>query len=207
MMLRVRTLQVLMAMAFLGSAAIAQQEPATGTAPRPPAKPPLTASATPFRPVATVQDLMAGIIDPASKVVFKAVSSEETANGIVETAPKNDAEWGVVRKNALMMVEGANLLLMPGRHIAPPAAAHTHNEGELAPAEIEVRVAKDRAAWNRFAAAFRDAALVSLKAAESRKTQEFGPAGEAVDNACENCHLRFWYPDQEQLLKNAPKPK
>ena len=157
--------------------------------------------------MATVQDLMAGIIDPASKIVFKAVSSEETANGVVETAPKNDEEWAVVRRNAVLMVEGANLLLTPGRHMAPPAAAHKHNEGELAPAEIEVRVAKERAAWNRFAAGFRDAALLSLKAAEGRKTQDFGPAGEAVDNACENCHLRFWYPDQDQLLLNAPKPK
>jgi hypothetical protein len=187
--------------------AIAQHGPATSAAPRSPAKPAVTASASPYRPAATVQDLMARIIDPASKVVFKAVSSEETANGIVETAPKNDAEWAVVRHNALLMVEGANLLLMPGRHIAVPAAAHTHNEGELAPAEIEVRVAKDRAAWNRFATSFRSAALQALKAAEGRKTQDFGPAGEAVDNACENCHLRFWYPDQEELLKNAPKFK
>jgi len=196
-----------MVTAFLGSVAMAQQGPAAGAAARPAAKPAVPASATPYRPAATVQDLMAGIIDPASKVVFKAVSSEETANGVVETAPKNDAEWAVVRHNALMMVEGANLLLMPGRHIAVPAAAHTHNDGELAPAEIEVRVARDRAAWNRYATGFRDAALQSLKAAEGRKTGDFGPAGEAVDNACENCHLRFWYPDQEELLKNAPKPK
>jgi hypothetical protein len=58
----------------------------------------------------------------------------------------------------------------------------------LAAAEIEMRVARDRAAWNRFAAGFRDAALLSVKAAEGRKTEDFGPAGEAVDNACESCH-------------------
>jgi hypothetical protein len=42
---------------------------------------------------------------------------------------------------------------------------------------------------------------------DSRKTDDFGPAGEAVDNACENCHLKFWYPDQDQLLLDVPKPK
>jgi hypothetical protein len=207
MMHRVHVIQIVAVTAFLGSVAIAQQPgPAASAAAKPPVKPAVAATASVYRPAATVQDLMSGIIDPASKVVFKAVSTEETPNGIVETAPKNDEEWAAVRKNALMMVEGANLLLMPGRHIAPPAAAHTHNEGELAPAEIEVRVAKDRAAWNRFAVGFRNAALLSLKAAEGRKTDDFGPAGEAVDNACESCHLRFWYPDQEELLKNAPKP-
>src|ERR1700754_4042872 len=110
MMLKVRAIHILTVVALLrGSAAIAQQAP-------PPAKPAVAATASASRPMATVQDLMAGIIDPSSKIVFKAVSSEETANGVVETAPKNDEEWAVVRRNAVLMVEGANLLLTPGRH-------------------------------------------------------------------------------------------
>jgi hypothetical protein len=206
MMFRVRTLQIVMVSAFLGTVAVAQQGQPTATA-KPAARPAAAGTTTASRPMATVQDLMAGIIDPSSKIVFKAVSSEETANGVVETAPKNDEEWAVVRRHAVLMVEGANLLLTPGRHIAPAAMAQKHNEGELAPAEIEIRVAKERAAWNKFATEFRAAALVAVKAAETRKTNDFGPAGEAVDTACENCHLKFWYPDQEQLLSNAPKPK
>lgn len=35
-----------------------------------------------FRPVATVQEIMAGMIDPASKVVFNAVSSTATEAGV-----------------------------------------------------------------------------------------------------------------------------
>lgn len=187
----------------MGGAAIAQQAPTASHA----AHKPATASPTSYRAVATVQDLMAEVIDPSSKVVFGAVSSQTTATGTVETAPKSDAEWNVVRHNALMMVEGANLLLIPGRHMAKPENMHKANEGELPPAEIEVRVGYDRAAWNRFAIAFRDAAVGALKAAEAHRKDDFGPVSEAIDMACENCHLRFWYPDQEQLLKNAPKPK
>lgn len=56
-------------------------------------------------------------------------------------------------------------------------------------------------------ARLRVAALESLKAAETRKTDDFGPASESIDNACENCHLKFWYPEQEKLLQNAPRPK
>lgn len=207
-MQKVRMLLVCATAGFLGIVATAQQQTAPTGAPAKRSttqRPSGVASA--YRPVATVQDLMAGMIDPASKVVFKAVSSEVTPNGTVETAPKNEEEWTVVRRNAVMMVEGANLLMMPGRHVAPPQFANQHNEGELAPAEIEMRVAKERAAWNKLAAEFRQAALVALKAADSKKIQDFGPANEAVDTACENCHLRFWYPDQEKLLKNAPKPR
>ena len=118
----------------------------------------------------------------------------------------------MVQRNALMLVEGANLPMIPGRHITRDSVTRGGNstkaaDGELSPADIEVRVAKDRTAWTRYSAGLRDAALLSLKAAESRKTDDFGPAGEAIDMACENCHLRFWYPDQEKLVPQTAPPK
>jgi len=191
------------ACALIGSVVINGQTPAAKPAPRSPAAAP---AASQYAATATVMDLMVSMIEPASKVVFDAVKTVETPTGVQEKAPATDQEWMDLRRNALLMIESANLLLMPGRHIAPPQFAKVHNEGELAPADIEVRVAKDRAAFNRFATAFRQAAVGALKAAEARKAADFGPVSEAIDSACENCHLRFWYPEQEELLKNAPKP-
>ena len=188
--------------AWLGTVVVAQQAPPThDTASRSPSP------TSPYSAIATVQDLMASMIDPASKVVFAAVTAVETSDGVKEKAPQTDEEWATIRRNALLMVESANLLLMPGRHIAPPAEARKHNEGELAPADIEVLLARNRTAWTRLATEFRRAASGALRAAEAKKADQFGAANEAIDTACENCHLRFWYPDQEQLLKNAPKAK
>ena len=143
---------------------------------------------------ATVQDIMATMIGPASKAVFGAVSSEVTPTGTVEKFPRTDAEWAAVRRQALTMVEGANLLLTPAQNVP--------GEGSF-----QVRVSKERLVWNKLAIAFRDAANGAVKAAEARRQQDFGAVSEAIDTACENCHLRYWYPDQETLLKNAPKPK
>ena len=110
---------ILVAGALLGDAVIAQHAPPAS----PQSHEAVTTSAASYRAVATVQDLMAELIDPASKVVFGAVSSQVTSTGTVETAPRNDAEWAVVRRNALIMVEGANLLLIPGRRMASPSLA------------------------------------------------------------------------------------
>jgi hypothetical protein len=198
----VHTLLIVAATGFLGTAITEGQIPPAKPAARPAAR----STPSTYAAVATVQDIMAAMIDPASKAVFGAVTTIETPAGVQEKSPQTPAEWMEVRRNALMMIEGANLLLMPGRHISPPEFASVHNEGELPPSQIEVRVAKDRAAWNRFAVAFRQAATAALKAAEAKKAPDFGPASEAIDTACENCHLRFWYPEQEQLLKNAPPP-
>jgi len=128
-----------------------------------------------------------------------------TPSGAVDKAPKNDEEWLDVRNKALLMVEGANLLMVPGRHIATGTfdAKAAHDAGELTPPEMEKLVAKDRATWNRLASAFRDAAMVALKAAEAKKPQDVQAAGEVVDSACENCHLKYWYPDQQETLDKA----
>jgi hypothetical protein len=154
-----------------------------------------------------VQDLMATMISPASKVVFDAVSSEVTPTGTVEKFPKSDAEWAAVKRQALLMVEGADLLLTPGRAFASPEEAQKHADGELPPAEIEKRVAKDRQTWNALTVAFRKAANDAVVAAGAKRKDDFSAVNEGIDTACENCHLRYWYPDQDELLKNAPKAR
>jgi cytochrome c556 len=166
------------------------------------------APASRFRPVATVQELMATMIDPASKVVFEAVSTTET-NGVEQKkSPNTDAEWAAVRTSALMLTESANLIAMDGRRIASPAKSNAAGPGELTPAQIEVRLTKERAAWNKLAGEFGAAAAVALKAADGKDADGVFASGEGIDSACENCHLRFWYPEQEKLFEKEPaRPK
>lgn len=180
---------------------------ASQTAPKPPVKPAAThaparraavASHVTLRPVGTIQDIMAAMIDPASKVVFGAVGSD-IINGVeTQKKPKDDAEWTIVRRNALLMLEGANLIVMDGRHIAKPG--QKPGVGELPHAEIEIRMNKDRAAWNKLAMEFSDAAKLALDAAEKKDAEALFAVGADVDMGCENCHLRFWYPDQDKLF-------
>ena len=48
-------------------------------------------------PVASIKEIMNGMVEPGSKVVFDAVATNITVKGIEEIAPKNDAEWQNVR--------------------------------------------------------------------------------------------------------------
>jgi hypothetical protein len=175
-------------------AGLAAQKPRPGT----------TSAAAPsiaVSPTATVQEIMATIIDPASKVVFEAVSTTES-NGVEQKKePRTDEQWAVVRTNAMMMIDGAKLITMPGRHIASAAESNKAGDGELTPAQIEARLAGDRASWNRLAREFGAAASSALKAVDARNADAVMESGEAIDTACENCHLRFWYPDQDKLFK------
>ena len=172
----------------------------------PQAEPGGAASAPANQANATVQDLMIGIVDPSSKAVFDAVSSVEGPNGLVEKSPKNDAEWSAVEQNARKLVEAADLLLVPGRPMAVPENAQKHNEGELSPAVIEGMVQKDPAVWKKFVEGFREAGMAAVKAAQAKRKEDFDLVNGDMDTACENCHLHYWYPEQNELFKNEKKP-
>ena len=51
--------------------------------------------------------------------------------------------------------------------------------------------------FNKFSQALTDAALIALKAVETKNAEGISNAGEAIDGACENCHLKFWYPPKK----------
>src|SRR5204863_8903349 len=99
--------------------------------------------APPYEPAATVKDIMQSIVDPAADQVWGAVTTVQTAQGTIDKAPKTAEEWLMVRHGAVGMSEAANLLMMPGRHVAQPHEKSDTPGVELEPAEMEVMIHKD----------------------------------------------------------------
>jgi hypothetical protein len=193
---------LLTAFVFLGAVAFTQSGCKRST---PPPAAAATAPASPDNaqlvPVGTIKDVMKGIVDPTSKVLWDAVSTESGKNGIVEKVPKTDEEWAVVEHNALTLAEAANLLKVPGRQMARTEEANAKSQPdapELTPAQIEEKVNKDRGAWDAKADALRETATKALAAARKHDKDAVLTVGEEIDNACESCHKVYWYPDDVQ---------
>jgi hypothetical protein len=153
---------------------------------------------SPFQPTATVKDIMDDIMIPASDYVFGAVSSSSGPNGLEEKVPANDEEWAEVRKNARLIAEAGNLLMIDGRHVAPASAKSEHPGVELEPAQMDALVARNRPAWTKAAQGIVSAALVAMKAVEAKDPAALSDAGGDIDAACESCHVQFWYPDEKK---------
>jgi len=179
--------RLLLAVLALGAAAAcSKSEPA-----------PVASDAPHYEPAATIKDLMQSIVDPAADQVWNAVTTVQTAAGTVETVPKTDEDWLKVRHGAVGLSEAANLLMMPGRHVA---RSHEKSETpgvELEPAEMEVLIDKDRGAFNQRAKALHDAGMAAVAAADAKDTQKLFEVGEQIENACENCHMHYWYPNEK----------
>ena len=151
----------------------------------------------PYTTTATVKDIMLHIVDPAGDMVWDSVATVIDKGGLHETAPKTDEEWFKVRSGLIMLIEGSNLLMMPGRKVARPGEKSDTPGVELEPSEMDELIAKDRAAWYQRAKALHDVAQSVLEVVEKKDAQKLFDVGEDIDRACENCHRQYWYPNEK----------
>ncbi len=187
---------------FLSSALLAAL--AAGCSTNQPA--PAASDAPPYEPAATVKDLMQSIVDPAADQVWLAVTTVQTASGTVETFPKTEADWLKVRHGAVGLSEAANLLMMPGRHVARPGETSDTPGVELEPSEMEALIARDRPAFIGRARALHEAGMAAVAAADAKDAQKLFEVGEQIEHACENCHSNYWYPNEKvPQVPSAPR--
>jgi hypothetical protein len=150
-----------------------------------------------YAPTATIKDLMLSIVDPSADVVWLSVTTVASAAGTVETAPKTDEEWKKVRQGAIALTEAANLLMMPGRHVAGPGEKSETPGIELEPLEMEALIDRDRASWIMRAKGLHDAGMEVLQAIDAKDAQKVFEIGEHIERACEHCHSQYWYPNEK----------
>jgi hypothetical protein len=113
--------------------------------------------------VASVDQVMDGIVIPSSQRVFDAVVY---VNGVLEQSPKNDDDWFNVQMNALAVAEAGNLLMLPPR-------------------------AKDGGEWLTFSRALTDSAYRVAQAAEAKNLDLVLKTGGEMYSACTQCHEKY----------------
>jgi len=162
--------------------------------------PPAVAASIPAEPkfqlTATIQDLMDGQIDPAADSLWDSVAYIATEAGTEDRRPRTDEQWKAVRTSAIALIEATNLLSMVGRRVA---ITHTPvGIGELPPAQIQQRIDASHDSFVQFALALQGAGLKALAAIDAKDPQGLMDAGGAIDEACEACHVTYWYPNQNR---------
>jgi cytochrome c556 len=186
---------------FLGALASTQ---CSGRAAPPPSKPPVIQliGDNPWTPVVSVKELMSGMIDPLADNIFDAVQSEVSAKGIVDIRPRTDEDWEKVRIGAVTLAEGIYLLKIPRPFTPPGDVNHSTGENppELSPTQIKEKVDKDPVLWDAKIQALRNAALAVLEVVTKKDADALFEAGGNLDEACEACHLEYWYPGDKKAV-------
>jgi len=160
----------------------------------PPAPPQAPPAESPYRPVASIREVMNSVIDPSIDAVWNSVGSVIDHGKVIDRAPTTDEGWAEVRRHALIVSEAPNLLMMHNRPVAPPGAPSLAPGVELTPEEIRSLIDKNPDGWNVFAQQLQDAMAPALAAIDKKDSQALFDAGGKIDTTCENCHSVFWYP-------------
>jgi hypothetical protein len=154
-----------------------------------------TGSAAKDRPVySSIKELMESIIDPSADVLWGAGGTVVDKDGFHELDPKTPEQWLDVRRAAVRIIEGGNLLMMPGREGAPPGTKSETPGVELEPAEITALIKKNRKSFDGFAKALQNVGLEALQASDTKNAALLLDLGARLDAVCESCHQTFWYP-------------
>ena len=160
-----------------------------------------------MKPVVSVKELMRDMIDPASDYIFDSVKIVTTKTGTVENVPKTDEDWAKLRIGATTIAEGVYLLKVPRPFT--PTGDENNSTGpeatELSPAQIKAKLEKDPVLWNAKIEALRNVALEVLEIVKKKNTGELWEASYNLDQACESCHLQYWYPGDPALLQKVDR--
>ena len=146
----------------------------------------------------SIREIMGSMVMPSADVLWSAVSSTVSDKGVEEKAPRTDQEWNDVRAKAITIIEASDLILIPGRHVVPAGGINKDPSVNLSPDQIEKLLVEDPQDWTKFAHAMHDSVLPALKAIDAKDPMALSDAGAGIDQACENCHLKFFYPKDAQ---------
>jgi cytochrome c556 len=155
---------------------------------------PATTPAAPPQPSLTIQELMDTRIDPSADVLWDSVAFIATAKGEEDRRPRTPAEWDAVRQSALALIKAVDELIVPGRRVA--SIDKEPGRGELRASAIQRRIDADPKAFARHAAVLKSAAQKALSAIDAKNADALMNAGGVIDEACEACHVIYWYPHQ-----------
>jgi hypothetical protein len=142
----------------------------------------------------TIKDLMESIIDPSADALWGAVGTVVDKEGIHESAPKTPEEWLDLRRATVRIIEGGNLLMMPGRDAASVGTKSEVPGVELEPVQITALIKKKRKSFDAFAKALQVLGLEALRASDAKNTVAVEEIGGRMEGVCEGCHQTFWYP-------------
>ena len=153
------------------------------------------AARSPYKPSSTFQEIMDSVVDFSGDYIWNAVATTVDGQGTHETQPHTDEEWHDFRRRAVLLVEAANLIAVPGRKVAQGDRT-VEDKQPLDVTMIQQRLDTGHEQLVGFASALREVSLKLVDAADKRDLAAITDLGGTLDEVCESCHKVFWYPDQ-----------
>jgi hypothetical protein len=131
---------------------------------------------SPIKAIATREDIMHHLVIPNAQIVWGAVGTISTLQGVEERRPKTDDEWFNIESSAITLMEAGNLLMMEGRAI-------------------------DKGHWIDRARALREAGDLVRQAAKNKDATALFDRGGDLFDSCQGCHFEYRFTKDPNTIR------
>ena len=151
------------------------------------------------QPVPTLFETMERVVVPTSKALWDVSNSKQDDNGNIDASKITDAEWKHIEVAATQMKVAADTLAEAAHVVVAPPGVSIQDQassGSSSAQQVQAFIDADPAGFVERAKALAASAGAMRQAASTRNAGQFGDAASALDGVCEECHIKFWYPQQ-----------
>ena len=151
-------------------------------------------------PKPTLHEVMVGSIDSVADVIWQTSSKAYGEDGNARAGLLAAKDWDDITQAARKLHDGAAIIIAnPDLRVVTPGTKIL-DEGTvpeaITAAQVERYVDRDRPGLAKHARELSSIALAIEAAAKARNPATVVKLSEDLDEICESCHKRFWYPDQ-----------
>jgi len=143
-----------------------------------------------------VRSEMQGPINDATNALWDIGNNAMDDEGGIDPAQMNDAKWEQLRQSAELLGLSAQKMAEAGTIRAAPSG---HEQDEQPDAysmeDVQSYIDADPQAYRLMARALGDHAKNIADAARAREAKKAGLLVGELDQVCEACHAKYWYPE------------
>lgn len=162
----------------------------------------------PAAPQPTLHEVMTTSIAPQAQVLWdvpgKALDNDGNVDGSLLTAD----DWTQILAAGTQMRDAADMLSKMQNIKVPEEGvtlAQEENPGAAKAPDVQRYIDADPVGFSRQWADLHTLASEFVTAAEAKNGKRLGEASDKLDQACEACHVKFWYPEQEKAAQEAQR--
>ena len=146
-----------------------------------------------------LQPLMKTVVAPQAQALWDVGNRALDEDGKPDVSTLKPADWAKLAKAAQAMKSAAQALADAPKVQVAPSGAKLENEdapGQKNAGQVQGFIDADPREFAGHARALVDVSDAFFKAAQTKNAQTLADASGRLDEVCEACHTRYWYPDQ-----------
>ena len=152
----------------------------------------------------TFNDVMLKQIDEPADALWDVANAAIGDEGGIDPARMDDAKWDRLAMLAGRVKAGADAIAaMEPVKVARDGVkiGDEDIEGGHTAAQVQAAIDRDPALLRELANSLGGHMTELEAAAKAHDAARAGPLVDQLDGVCESCHLRFWYPEQREMVE------